>query len=147
MAGLLRDCTASAEDKLLGGSVAIEPQAPVAEATAGVVTYSAAQILRGILARDPNGASRVDVFPTAALLVAALAAKYGAAQVGMRLEFTLCNNADAAETITVTLGAGMTSAITGGTQVSAALAQNATRRYMFVVTNVTAAAEAITVFA
>lgn len=143
----LRDQTVPFEENLVGASVAVEPVAPVNETTAGVVTYSVAQILRGVLTRDPNGASRVDVFPTAALLVAALAAKYGKAVVGMRVRFTLVNGADAAETITVTLGAGMTSGVLGGTQTSAALAQNGTRHYTFVVTNVTPASEAIVVYA
>ena len=40
--------------------------------TAGAVTYTAAQLKGGLILRDPNGAGRSDVTPTAALLVAAL---------------------------------------------------------------------------
>lgn len=134
------------EENLLGAAVAVDGQLPVVEATAGNVTYSVAQILRGILVRQ-TGASRTDVFPTAALLVAALAAKYGKAVVGMRFRLHLVNDASGAFTITVTLGTGMTSGLASGTQVSSAIAQNASRTYHFVVTNVGAGTEAITVYA
>lgn len=148
MPNLLRDCNAGAwEDKLIGASIAIETSAPVANNTAGVATYTAAELLRGVLVRDPSGASRADVFPTAALVVAALAAKYGEAKVGMMFWFNLVNNADAAETITMTLGAGMTTGVSLGTQVASAIAQNTTRSFLFRVTNVTPAAEAMVVYA
>lgn len=106
------------------------------DATAGVVTYTAAQLLGGIVLRDPNGAARADVTPTAALLVAAIP---GAA-VGQAFEFTIRNTADAAETITVTAGSGVT---LSGTMT---IAQNNSKRFLAVFTNVTAAAEAVTVY-
>lgn len=143
----LRDCQPPFEENLLGGNMDVQTDAPVADNTAGVATYTAAQLLRGVLVRDPSGASRADVFPTAALVVAALAAKFGQAKVGMMFDFLLVNNADAAETITMTLGAGMTSAVTLGTQVSAAIAQNASRRFIFRVTNVGSGTEAMVVYA
>lgn len=40
--------------------------------TAGAVTYTAAQVLGGVIHRDPNGATRIDTFPTATELVAAI---------------------------------------------------------------------------
>jgi len=104
--------------------------------TAGAATYTAAQILGGLLLRDPNGANRSDVTPTAALLVAAIPG----AVVGQSFEFQITNTADAAETITVTAGSGAT---LSGTMT---IAQNASRRFLVVLTNVTAAAEAYTVY-
>lgn len=142
----LRDQNFPTEERLLGSPISVNADIPVTESTAGNVTYTVAQVLRGILARDPNGASRTDVLPTAAQLVAAIAAKYGAAQVGMRVRWMLVNASAGAFTITVTLGAGMTSKV-GGTQLSAAIAQNASRTYYFVLTNVSAGNEAMDVYA
>ncbi|MGL5131298.1 MAG: hypothetical protein ACRC78_02160 [Planktothrix sp.] len=92
---------------------------PVLIATAGPATYTAAQILTGLVLRDPAGASRSDVTPTAALIVAAIPN----AVIGSVFEFVLKNEADAAETITVTAGAGVTLA---GTMT---IAQNNQRRF------------------
>ena len=105
-------------------------------ATAGVETYTAAQLLGGLILRDPNGAGRNDVTPTAALLVAAIP---GAA-VGHSFEFTIRNTADAAETITVTAGSGVT---LSGTMT---IAQNNTRRFLAVLNNVGAGTEAVTIY-
>lgn len=105
-------------------------------ATAGVETYTAAQLLGGLILRDPNGAGRNDVTPTAAQIVAAIA---GAA-VGHSFEFTIRNTADAAETITVTAGAGVT---LSGTMT---IAQNNTKRFLAVLTNVGSTTEAVTIY-
>ena len=106
------------------------------DTTAGALTYTAAMLLGGIILRDPNGAGRSDVTPTAALLVAAIP---GAA-VGQAFEFTIRNTADAAETITVTAGTGTT---LSGTMT---IAQNNSKRFLAVLTNVTSGAEAYTVY-
>lgn len=97
---------------------------PVLIATAGVATYTAAQILTGLVLRDPAGAGRSDVTPTAALIVAAIPN----AVIGSVFEFVLKNEADAAETITVTAGAGVTLA---GTMT---IAQNNQRRFRVQIT-------------
>lgn len=76
--------------------------APVSYTTAGNITFTAAEILNGIIVRDPNGASRTDVLPTAALLVAAIPD----AQIGDVITCLVVNGADANETITFTAGAG-----------------------------------------
>jgi hypothetical protein len=106
--------------------------------TAGNVTLTAAQILGGHIARDPNGGSRTDTLPTAALLVAAIPN----AHVGQVIRCYIGNGADAAETITI--GAG-----TGGTWDAASaarvIAQNAGRWVIIRLTNVTAGAEAYAV--
>lgn len=147
MANLLRDCTTGIEDKLLGGITAVEAITNATDATAGNVTYAAAALLRGIIVRDGGAANRTDVFPTAALLVAALAAKYGQAVVGMQFDVLIVNGTATANTLAHTLGVGMTSGVANATVISAAIAQNASRRYTFRVTNVTPAAEAVLVYA
>lgn len=96
------------------------------EATVGAVTYTAAQLLGGLILRDPNGAGRSDVTPTAALIVAAIP---GCA-VGTAFEFEIRNTADAAETITVTAGTTVT---LSGTMT---IAQNNTKRFLAVITAV-----------
>lgn len=111
--------------------------APTSDATVGARTYTAAEILGGIIVRDPNGASRSDVLPTAALLVAAIPG----ATIGDVIDCLIINGADAAETITIGAGAG------GGfdaNQVAASrlISQNASKLLRIRLTNVTAASEA-----
>jgi hypothetical protein len=83
-------------------------------ATAGAVTFSAEEVLGGLVLRDPNGAGRADLLPTAAALVAA----------------------DGAETITLTPNTGITVPDT------ASVAQNNTAEYLIVFTSVTPGSEA-----
>ena len=113
--------------------------------TAGAATYTAAQLLGGQINRDPNGSGRSDVTPTAALLVAALRAV--AQQYGVQLpqtvyfEFVIQNDADAAETITVTAGTGCTLA-TGHTMT---IAQSNSKRFGVLITETKSGSEAYTV--
>lgn len=111
------------------------------DATAGARTYTAAEILGGVIVRDPNGAGRSDVLPTAALLVAALP---GAA-VGDTIQCIIINGADAAETITIGAGAGG-AFDTNQTAASRVIPQNSSRVMTIRLTNVTAAAEAYVVY-
>jgi hypothetical protein len=74
------------------------------DATAGANTWTAAEMIGGLLLRDPNGADRSDVTATAALIVAGIAA----AQVGSSFEFVIKNTADGDEVITLTAGVGVT---------------------------------------
>lgn len=106
------------------------------DATADVVTYTAAELLGGLILRDPAGGNRSDVSPTAALIVAAIAG----AIVGSSFEFMIRNTADAAETITLTAGVGVT---LSGTMT---IAQNNSKRFLAVCTNVTAESEAVTIY-
>ena len=109
---------------------------PATITTAGAATYTAAQLKGGLLLRDPNGSGRSDITPTAALLVAALPS----AVVGTSFTFLIRNDADAAETITVTAGTDCT---TSGTMT---IAQNAIKQFLVVLTNVTASTEAYTIY-
>lgn len=106
----------------------IENINPVTKTTAGAVTYTADEISRGLILRDPNGAGRSDVFPTAAQLYAEL----GRPSVGSAFKFIIRNTADAAETITMTAGTGIT--ISG----TATIAQNNTKIFVAVFTSPTA---------
>jgi hypothetical protein len=102
-----------------------------------VLAYTAAMVLGGLILRDPNGAARADTLPTAAALVAAIPG----AVVGDSVEFVIRNTANGAETITVT---APDAAVTiSGTPT---IAQNASTRWLAVLTNVTAAAQAYTCY-
>ncbi len=101
---------------------------PTTVTTAADVTYTAAQIKARLILRDPNGAARADLFPTAANLIAS----FDDAPVGLSFEVLIRNTADAAETITMTTNTGLT---LSGTMT---IAQNASRRFLVVITSATA---------
>lgn len=95
--------------------------------TAGAGTYTAAQLVGGIITRDPTGAGRTDTTATGAELEAEIIAQ------GMALandDVIICyviNTADAAETITLAAGAsGMTLSNVGQT-----IAQNESAMLIF----------------
>lgn len=132
--------TAVGRVRLEKGAATVEDDslpAAASYATAGPQTYTAADIIGGTIVRDPAGASRTDVLPTAALLVAALPG----AQVGDVIDCLITNGADAAETITITAGTG------GGfdanqTAASRVIGQLGSKIVRIRFTNVTPAAEA-----
>lgn len=107
------------------------------DVTAGANTYTAAELLKGILLRDPTGADRSDVLPTAALMVAAVPDAW----VGQTIEFAMINIADADEVITLTGGAGGTLAPT-----SITLGRNQAKKFILLFTNVGDGTEAYTVY-
>lgn len=101
-------------------------KAPSTIATAAAVTFTAAQVLGGLILRDPAGAARADLLPTASDILDALPG----AVAGTSFEFTIRNTADAAETITVTTNTGLT---LSGTMT---IAQNNSKRFLAVITGV-----------
>lgn len=105
--------------------------------TAGDLTLTTAQILGGLILRDPNGGARTDTLPTAALLLAAMPA---GVLIDTSFRFTIRNTADAAETITVAAGTGGT--LSG----TATIAQNNSKEFLVVFTNVSAGSEAYTAY-
>lgn len=105
-------------------------------ATAGVITYTADQLMSGLILRDTAGDNRSDVLPKAADLVAAIQG----AQVGHAFEVHFRNTADAAETLTITAGTGGT--VSG----TATIAQNSCKSFIVVLTNVTEGSEAYTAY-
>lgn len=109
------------------------------ETTAGAVTISAAAIATGKWVRDPNGASRTDTFDTAANIVSA----FRGATVGDEFRFKIINNADAAETLTIS---GTTSVTFVASQRTHTIAQNGDHEYILRLTNVTSGAEAVAIY-
>jgi hypothetical protein len=113
------------------------------EATVGNVTYTAEEFLGGFIIRDPNGAIRTDVTPTAAQLVA----KYNGAAVGSGVRVVIRNNSGGVdEVITMAEGTGVTFAALNGTTDDITIAANATHEFMLLFTNVTVGAEAATMY-
>lgn len=112
---------------------------PTCITTAGAATYTAAQVLGGIIWRDPAGAGRTDVLPTAALLVAAMIEE----QVGDCIDVLVVNEADENETITLSAGTGGAFDQLAATRI---IPQNTSRLVRIVLTNVTAGSEAYKVY-
>ena len=115
----------------------------VTKTTAGAVTYTAAEYLGTLIARDPNGSARADTTPTAAQLVAYLYS--GVKEVlggntSQLIETLYINTADAAEALTITAGTGVT--LVGDVTVS----QNEAKHLYFRFTNVNSGAEAVTIY-
>lgn len=124
---------------LKANKVVPQTSAPTLITTAGAETYTAAQVLGGIIWRDPAGAGRTDVLPTAALLVAAMLGE----QVGDTIDFLLINEADANETITLSAGTGGAFEQLAATRI---VPQNTSRLVRIRLTNVTAGSEAYKVY-
>jgi hypothetical protein len=80
----------------------IERMDETVNAAAEATTYTAAQILGGVIIRDCASSARSDVLPTAALLIGALKED----MVGQVIKCLIVNNSDAAETITIVAGDG-----------------------------------------
>lgn len=104
--------------------------------TAAAITYTSGQLLGGLILRDPNGAARADLVPTAVLLIAAMPG----CEVGTFFEFIVQNDADAAETITLTTATGATMV---GTMT---IAQSNSKTFRVRITNITPGSEAYTVY-
>ena len=94
--------------------------APVTKTTAGAVTYTASEFTSGIILRDPNGAGRTDITPSASALYTEL----GDPEIGSTFQVIIRNTADAAETITMQGHASVT--ISG----TATIAQNNTKIFI-----------------
>lgn len=109
--------------------------------TASALTLTVAQIFGGQINRDPNGASRIDTLPTAALIAAYIRNLAGQRQVTAptrpSFEFIIQNDADAAETITIAIGTGGVIA-TGHT---VTIAQSNSKRFQIVMTTMTPGSE------
>ncbi len=120
-----------AESGIVGYAVAS------ANNTASDLTYTAAQLLGGLYLRDCNGGARADILPTAANMVAAIPG----AMVGSAFEFTLRNSSTGNTTITVTAPSAAVT-ISG----TATVAQNNSKKFLVVLTNVGAGTEAYTIY-
>lgn len=112
-----------------------------AVATATTVTLTTRQVLGGLVLQDPSGGAVTTTLPTAAALVAAMP---GVA-VGSSIRLTVMNTANAAETITVAVGTGITN-YTGTVTSLLTVAQNDTAEFFIVFTNVSPGSEAATLY-
>lgn len=86
--------------------------APTAIATAGDHTLTADQLFSVEIARDPSGGNRTDTSDTAANIILAMTAR-GLTANGSSFRAKLTNTADAAESITLAAGSGVTATGTG----------------------------------
>jgi hypothetical protein len=80
---------------------------PASYNTAGVVTYLASDIIGSIVVRDPGGAPRTDVLPSAALMVQAMG-EHTSARIGDTIWCLFINGSSGNNTITLTGGSGGT---------------------------------------
>jgi len=126
-----------ADRHLISKRVLIEKRViGASDATAGVTTFTPAGMLSGLILRDVGGTHRADLVPTAVALVAALGDQ---AFVGASFEFTL-ENEDGTHNTTPTTNSGDT--LLGTMQVDALNS----KRFLVVITNVTPASEAYTMY-
>lgn len=128
-------------DNVFVAETYITRNVPTSDATAGPRTFTAAEVIGGLIVRDPNGAGRTDVFPTAAAMVAALYQP----RIGDTVECLIINGADAAEVITLSAGTGG-SFDANQTAVSRVIGQNASKVVRLRLTNVTIGSEAYVLY-
>lgn len=107
--------------------------------TAGNVTYTAAQMLGGLISRDGNGANRSDTLPTAALLVSAMQAMNSAVVAGSSFRCFISEIASPAREITLLPGTGMT--IVGNDTIK----KNKAVQIIVIITDATPSSEAVTI--
>lgn len=122
-----------------GGNFAlVVKRTPATVTTAGDTTYSAANMLGGLILRDCVGASRADTTPTAAQFVAG----YSGRAAEDTMDVLLVNTSDAAETITLTAGASVTLI-----PATVTIAQNEIARLTIRLVTTTGGSEAVTIYA
>ncbi len=110
--------------------------------TAGNVTWTATQMLGGILTRNCNGGARNDTTSTAALLVSQFNTQYGRVPIiGDTVTLTIINNSPAANILTISAGVGITLVVTTQT-----IAQNIGKNALIRFTNVTGGSESATIY-
>lgn len=132
-----RGATARIDQLLRGGGLTITS---IADTTNH--TYTAAEVVSGVIVRDPNGGNKTDTLPTAALLVGGLTRP----AVGDVVKVLITNGADTAETLTLAAGSGGTFD-NNQTSASRVVAQNSSKFVFIRLTNVTSGSEAYMVVA
>lgn len=123
---------------LRGANAVVKKLTVTTITTAGAATYTAAQMLGGIILRDPAGAGRTDVTPTAAQIVAAITD----AAAEDSFDCWLVNTADAAEAIALSAGTGVTLV-----PATISIAQNENALLKVRVTDAGDGSEAVTIYA
>lgn len=112
----------------------------VASTGSGVVTLTTAQLMQGLLPVDCQDAQSITT-PTAALIVAAI----NGCQVGQAFDLDVVNYGDS--TLTMALGSGVTKTTIATVAAVLTLVTLASKRFRFIVTNVTPGSEAVTIWA
>lgn len=128
----------SVDHRLDKGNALISKLTKTNITTAGAATWTAAQMLGGLITRDPAGAARTDTTDTAANIVGAVPG----AKVGDVIMLVVVNTADAAEVLTIAGGSGVTMVPSSVTPT-----QNEMAVLFIRLDNVTAASEAVTIYA
>jgi hypothetical protein len=105
-----------------------------------VVQLTTAQLLQGLLPVDCQSAQSITT-PTAAAIVAAI----NGCQVGTAFDLDVVNYGDS--TLTIALGSGVTKTTIATVSAVLTLATLVSKRFRFVVTNVTPGSEAVTIWA
>lgn len=118
----------------------VTPTTKTLTTAGGVVTLTTAELLNGLLRVDCQDAQTLTL-PTAALIVAAI----NGCQVGVSFDVDVINYGDT--TLTVGLGTGVTKVTVAGVAAVMTLATLVSKRFKFVVTNVTSGSEAVEVYA
>lgn len=110
-----------------------------AVSSASNATYTAAQVIGGIINRDPNGANRTDTTPTAAQLVAEMQSKNSAVTTNSSFPFLLSSDSNV-YSVTVAAGTGVT--LVGSGLVRA----GKTLEIDVVATNIASGSEAVSIY-
>jgi len=109
--------------------------------TAGNVTYTAAQLIGGIVQRDCNGTGRTDTTPTAAQIVSEMKSINSAVEDYSSFTFFLNNNSGASpERITLSAGTGVT--LYGENRINI----DKSSQFLVLITDDTASSEAVSFF-
>lgn len=106
----------------------------------GAITMTAAQVLAGLVRASTTNAQTLNT-PTAAAIVAAI----NGCQVGNSFDLDIINYG--ASTLTVGLGVGVTTPTVAAVACVLTLATLVSKRFKFIVTNVTPGSEAVEVYA
>lgn len=109
--------------------------------TSGNTTYTASQVLGGVISRDPNGAQRTDTTPTAAQIVSEMSSKNSAVEANSSFRFVINNTGTLTnEKLTISAGTGVT--LIGMPRIEIGRAVT----IIVVATNVTASSEAVSLY-
>ena len=130
------------------GPVVQNTPAPASINTAGAVSYTGAQFIGSIVVRNANGASRTDVLPTAADMVATMSdVKAASARIGDTLWCLFINAAPFASSYTITMTAGAGGALDPNQDSTSAIVQAGSSKEIAIrLTNVTKGSEAYTFY-
>ena len=127
--------SSAVDRKLTGGNMLMTKRTVTTDTTAGANTWTIAEMLGGLLLRDPSGCAESDVTPTAAAIVAGIPC----ATNDDTFEVTIVNTGG--ELVTLTAGCGVT--LVPATQ---SVAANEQHHLIVRLVDVTGSCEAVTMY-